>query len=99
MSRVGKVWICFIDPSAPFVYQIYGRFTGETIREIEAEIIDNWADEERSKWQDMGGVEFDVLWTDPEIQYGSGYGDVFRMEGYYSLTPTGQWERLEEYSL
>jgi len=82
------VWICPVEPSQPFVCEVHGPITGSAIEEIENDLR-----EDPSPFDEcppcVVGVEC-VLEYDPgETQYGSGYGDVLVIPGYFLLTPTG----------
>lgn len=48
------VWVCVVEPTKPFIYDVNGKFTIDDLKEIEKEFIE---DEDPKKWP-IGVVAF-----------------------------------------
>lgn len=79
----GYIDVCYIEE--PFIFAVNGNFTLEELKTIEDNLIqDEYGLNE--KYQGKEDVRFVVHYEEEEIQYGSGYGDVYRVPAYYDLT-------------
>ena len=86
-----QVWVCCIEGWAQEITEIIGRFNFEQMCTLQSFLIDEGtiptvpeSTDENAPTERLCLVD----WEDGETQYGTGYGDVHVIAGYYDITPT-----------
>lgn len=81
-----QIVVCTIEPAEPFIYWVNGKATIETLTKIEGDLTESYKELILQANKEDCDLKFEASYVPDETQYGSGYGDVLHIPGYFDLT-------------
>ena len=81
-----QIGVCTIEPTEPFIYWANGNATIEILTNIEKNLRESYEELIQEASRNECDIKFEASYVPPETQYGTGYGDVLTIPGYFDLT-------------